>query len=292
MTSPLPGDGRLGRRFAGHDPQSRNYGVRELLPRTAVVRKPTFWPLPDGSFPLDQIREGSCEAHGFAQELAAGPVMIPGMTNEWARAYYQRIRATDRAMGNNFPDGATTLANMKTAKADNLITGYRWAFGVDDVVDTLCSVGPVCFGIDWLSGMYETVSGGRVNVGGQLVGGHFITALAYDVHPTWGPCILWLNSWGTSYGVPEPRLNARAGIGWLTLADLGSLLSRDGEAVVPADYFVAPQPLPVETLFYAARRSKIFHTACKYVHRDRLFPSFQAAVAAGLRPCRMCRPKP
>lgn len=290
MTTPTM-DGRLGRQPGSLVPENRNYGVRELIdPRGAVVRRPTFWPLPDGPFPLDQQAEGACEAFGFAQEQAAGPVVVPGMTNDWALAYYRRVQSTDRAMGNNFPDGATTLANMKTAKAEGLITGYRWAFGVHDVVDTLCSVGPVCVGIDWFASMYSTNPAGLVTVAGGVVGGHFILCAGYDEHPQWGPSVAWINSWGTGYGVAEPRLNAPRGVGWVPLDTLDALLRRDGEAVVPADFFA---PAPTMVTYVARRRSRVFHkVSCPMAPRGdrREFTTSAAAVAEGLRPCKVCRP--
>jgi hypothetical protein len=289
MTGPLNMDGRLGRQFVGYDERNRNFRVRELLP-TAVERKPTFWAMPDGPFPLDQKREGGCEAWGLAHELAAGPVMIQGMTNEWAHDYYQRIRATDHSMGNDFPEGATTPANMKTALSEKLITGYRWCFGVDDVADTLVVAGPVCLGIPWTSSMYSTAPDGRVVVSGSEVGGHFITLLAYDVHPAWGPVVGWLNSWGFQYGVSEPRLNVHKGIGWLTLPDLAKLLAADGEAVVPSDYF-AGKPA-VAPYFAGSMRAVTFHDQHPGIKRVREFQTFDEARAAGLRPCRICRPKP
>lgn len=235
----------LGRRFTGHDPRSRAFGVRPLL--GPPVRLPTFWSMPEGVWPLDQGSEGACTGYGIAHELAAGPVVIPDVDDAYARMRYQRNRAVDRELGNDFPDGATVLATMKAAQTDGLISGYRWCFGVDDVVDTVCTVGPVCLGIDWMSGMYDVGPGGRVLVEGALAGGHFITILGYDVHRVWGPCVLWLNTWGASYGVRENRLGVPAGVGWLTLPDLARLLAANGEAVIPADFFAAPEPTPAPT---------------------------------------------
>lgn len=287
----LPGQevpGRLGRRFAGHDEQSRSYGVRPLL--APVVRKPTFWALPAGPFPLDQGAEGACTAFGSAHELAVGPVQVPGITNQFAVELYRRIQATDRAMGNDWPDGASVLATMKTLKGEGRITGYRWAFSVDDIVDTLCSVGPVCLGVEWRYDMYVTKPGGKVSLTGQVVGGHFITAIAYDVHPQWGPVVGWLNSWGHEYGVADPRLNAPGGIGWITLADLAALLSRQGEAAVPADFFAQPSNDPATAPYFATRTGSVFHDKHPLLRRDRVFWTREDALRANLRPCLLCRP--
>jgi hypothetical protein len=272
----------LGRVFVGHDEQSRAYGLRPLL-ASRIQRKPTFWQMPAGPFPLDQGAEGACTGFGSAHELAAGPIQVPGITEEYALKLYKAYQATDRSMGNNFPDGATTLAAMKTLKNQGFISGYRWAFGIDDVVATICSVGPVCLGIEWRDGMYSTGSDGRVVTSGPVVGGHFITAVAYDVHYRYGPVIGWLNSWGASYGVADTRIGVRGGIGWIKVPDLADILSRDGEAVVPADLF-QPQK------YFAARRATTFHANHSGVSRDQLFSSREDAINTGLRPCKVCRP--
>lgn len=291
----LPGEeqpGTLGRRFAGHDERSREYGLRPLL-GARIERKPTFWALPQGSsvFPLDQGQEGACTAFGSEHEKAVGPIHISNVSNQSALALYREIQATDRSMGYNFPNGATTLAAMKTLKARGDISGYRWAFGIDDVVDTLCSFGPVCLGIEWRHNMYQTKSDGLVVSSGPVVGGHFITAVAYDVHPVHGPVVGWLNSWGKTYGIADKRLNATGGIGWIQVDTLRAILAADGEACVPSDFLQAqPSPAPTAKNYFAARGSITFHTKHNGIRRDREFATRDEALSRGLRPCRVCRP--
>lgn len=277
----------LGRRFAGHDERSRAYGVRPLL-ATQVQRKPTFWQMPDGPFPLNQQAEGACTAFGTAHELAVGPVQVPGMSESWALALYRRIQATDRAMGNHWDDGASVLATMKTAVADGLISGYRWCFGIGDVLDALM-VSPVCLGIEWRDNMYDTDNDGRVHATGTVVGGHFITLVAYDEHPDYGPVVGWLNSWGPTYGIPDSRIGVPGGVGWITVDDLADLLARDGEAVVPADH-LAPQPTPDPVC--VTKFGSVYHRpgAHLWLWCPRTYPSAEAARSAGFRPCSLCRP--
>ena len=199
----------------------------------------------DESYIADGVGVHNCSGFGMAHELAAGPVQIPGVTNAYALQRYERNRAVDRSLGNVFPDGATTLATMKAAQADGLISGYRWCFGIDDVMDALCSVGPVCLGIEWRDGMYETSKVGLVAVNGPIVGGHFITAVGYQNHPVFGAGVWWLNSWGPSYGIAHKQLNASGGAGFIRATTLASILSRDGEAVIPADFLpTGPTPTP------------------------------------------------
>jgi hypothetical protein len=231
----------------------------------------------------------------MSHELAAGPVIIPGVDYDYAMARYRRNQEEDRLMGYAFDEGATILGTMTAAKKDGLITEYRWCLGIDDVVDTVCSVGPVVLGIDWSSSMYSTRPGGLVTVSGSWVGGHCLTILGYDVHPQWGPCCLWLNSWGMDYGVAEPRLNAPGGIGWVPLQTLNYLLRRQGEAPVPSDFFATPTPPPPPPApkYFATKRGKVFHRMTHpLIKQTRLFNTYQEAVAASLRPCRLCRPQP
>ena len=304
-----PVDGRLGLRFAEHDERNKNYSVRPLLAnrRDAIIRRPTFWKLPtnNAEFPLDQAKEGACGPFSAYHELAVGPIEVPGITTKGAFEFYPRVQATDRAMGNNWPDGVSMLALAKTLKSEGRITQYRWAFGINDVLDTLIAVGPVTIGIEWRYNMYFTGSGGRVVMSGNVVGGHALTLVAYDIVdsqekadalklPMGTEIVGWLNSWGRGYGVADARLNAPGGIGWITVADLETLLSRQGEALVPTDFFAAspapPAPAAKDAPFFATATGRTFHDRHPGVDRNRVFFNRDDALRAGLRPCLICRP--
>ena len=278
----------LGRIFVGHDERNRSYGLRPFL-ASRVERKPTFWALPRGPFPLDQGEEGACEAFGLTHELAAGPIQVLGLSGDWALKYYERVRETDRLMGNHFPSGTTTLANMKTSVSEKLISGYRWCFGINDVLDALCSVGPVCLGVEWREGMYSTTRDGLVKRTGSVVGGHFITAVAYDIHPRYGPVVGWLNTWGKDYGVADSKIGVPGGVGWIPVNDLALLLQAQGEAVLPADFVTVLQPA-APAPFFASYKSATFHGKHSGVPRNREFASRNAAINEGFRPCKVCRP--
>lgn len=207
------------------DPRSRDYPIRALL-AAPVRRKAVKWGYP-ANFPLDQGEEGACVGFGWCAELGSAPVMY-ATTNPYAFAYYQAARQEDRAMGNNWAEGASVLAGAKVAKRAGMINEYRWAFGANDVIDTLVSKGPVVLGVNWYESMYSTDENGLVSVWGDVVGGHCITAIGYDPHKSGiGPCILWLNSWGPSYGT--------RGVGYLRVADLVRLLGEGGEACIATD---------------------------------------------------------
>jgi hypothetical protein len=263
------------------DPRSRNYPVRALLPRT-VERRQRIWALPD-HFPLDQGEEGACVGHGFAAELAADPIVVP-TDQAFAFELYEQARAQDRAMGFNFPAGATMLGGAKAAHAGGHISSYRWAFGPDDVIDTIVELSPVVLGIWWYDSMYQTDSRGLVDISGPRVGGHCILANGYlPNHPQFGECITWVNSWGPGYGIN--------GLGYVRLPDLARLLADQGEACIVVD--VAPKPVaPAAERVCASRFGYAFHRPGSHwwVPCPRMFPNREAATAEGLRACRLCKP--
>lgn len=213
-------------RIAHFDDRSREYGIRPLLARRPVPRRRTVWALPD-NFPLNQGEEGACVGFGWSAELASEPIMY-ATTTEYAFKYYRWAQAEDRRMGNHFSEGASVLAGARVARGIGMVGTYRWAFGLDDVIDTLVQKGPVVLGVNWYEGMYSTDDDGGVEISGRLVGGHCITAIGYEPeHPKFGPCVRWVNSWGPDYGVN--------GIGFIRVEDLGRLLREDGEACIATD---------------------------------------------------------
>lgn len=214
------------------DDRSRAYPVRAVIPER-VARTQKIWDVPADI--LDQGQEGACVGFGWADELAAAPVVakqLPGaptINNPYAMDLYHRAQAEDRAMGNNWSEGASVLAGAKAVGKLGLISEYRWAFGIDDVIDTIITHGPVVLGIPWTDGMYYTDPRGLVTTSGSIVGGHCLVAYGFVPNdPVFGAdMIWWLNSWGRSYGVQ--------GTGYIRATDLAGLLSQQGEACVPTD---------------------------------------------------------
>ncbi len=267
-------------RIPHFDERSRHFPVRAVMPRT-VERVKRIWPVTDVSFPLDQGAEGACVGFGWSGELSADPVRFD-TSNTTARELYEQARAIDRQMGNNWTEGASVLAGAKACVAQGKVGAYRWAFGIDDVIDTLVSTGPVVLGVNWHQSMYRTAAGGLVVVDGPIVGGHCILALGYwPAHPTHGDVVVWLNSWGPGYG--------ENGIGYISVAKLDQLLRAGGEACIATDVAL---PVPGGEV-WATRSGSTFHGGGArhwWATKSRVFPNRDAAVAAGLRPCRTCRP--
>lgn len=243
--------------FPRHDPESRNYAVRDLIGAT-VERKFTIWQCGQC---LDQGQEGACVGHGFTNDATAEPVPVdftvehfgnddeghpwPNDAQAFAFALYDWCRRHDEWKDQPH-EGTSVLTGAKGMKLLGLLLEYRWAFGVDDVIDTICAHGPVVLGIDWHEGMYDAPNG-ELRVSGPKVGGHCILAVGYDPAHKWAngtvsPAIALYNSWGEGWGIK--------GLAWISVTDLALLLSQDGEACVPvvrADpAVVTPEPAPVD----------------------------------------------
>lgn len=213
-----------------HDPRSLDYPVRAALPDT-VRRRRRKWFVPRPV--IDQGREGACVGFGWTNELRAEPVRVkfPDPT-AFAVGLYRQAQLVDEWAGEDY-SGTSVLAGAKVAQSLGYISGYRWAFGIDDVVDTLVTSGPVVLGIPWHESMYTTRPSGLVDVSGECVGGHCILATGYDpkkrfisegIRNTF-EAVRLRNSWGNDWGVD--------GDGWIRVTDLAALLKGEGEACVP-----------------------------------------------------------
>lgn len=224
-----------------HDPRSLAHPIRSLI--GTVRRRYVHWRT--NRYVLDQGSEGACVGFGWTCELMTAPAQVGGVMgvidgldpNSFARSVYQVAKTLDEWAGEDY-EGTSVLAGAKVVQGLRYIGSYRWAFGIDDVIDTLCSPaklggGPVVFGIPWFDSMYETRPSGLVEVGGRIVGGHCITGIGYhpnmqiDGEPGRHEVVIWQNSWGPTYG--------RRGKGYVKVADLEALLSSSygAEACVP-----------------------------------------------------------
>lgn len=222
---------------SNHDEESRNFPVSALA--SSVPRRAKLWR--PGRERLDQGREGACVGFAWTGELISSPNRTKLANGDgFALELYREAQRLDVWPGENY-SGTSVLAGAKASQKAGYIGEYRWAFGIEQVIDALISVGPVVIGIPWLSGMYETRPSGLVEVSGDVVGGHAITLTGY--HPRmrirgegWHirhEIIKWRNSWGKGYG--------RCGDGYIRKDDLARLLSQDGEACVPTQRFTSPR---------------------------------------------------
>lgn len=205
-----------------HDPRSRNFAaVRGLTP---TIRRTRTWSLRNPI--LDQGSEGACVGHGVINAVST-PRLRVELPNPQQTAFgmYYGSRFIDEWPGEEY-DGTSVLAGCKLAVNLGFASGYRWAFGAEEVAQTILDHGPVVIGIPWRDSMYDTKPNGLVEVSGSIVGGHCLVVTGFwRDHPLYdGPIFRWRNSWGLSYGI--------GGHGYVPLDQMSTLLAGEGEAAV------------------------------------------------------------
>lgn len=209
--------GRLGRHLH-FDERSRNFPVS--LPKGATIQTRT-WVRTLKAFNQGDL--GSCTGNGAAGVVCTEPYRQPGVrySEALARKIYSRATRDDTIVGAWPPKdtGSTVLGAMKALKDLKLAKGYHWCFGLDDVLKTLATLGPVEVGLSWYEGFDRPDKGGLVKIAGTVRGGHAFELLGVDAEKK----LVWaINSWGTDWG-----LQGRFAFAW---KDLDRLLHEDGEA--------------------------------------------------------------
>lgn len=205
------------------DPRSKGYGVRSEL--GSVERKTKVWKL---STNLDQEKEGCCVGAAFTHELMAPPFAHKGLDIEFARQkIYWEAQKIDQFPGGDYPgaspksQGTSVLAGVKVVQKLGYITEYRWAFNLDDLIDSVSSLGPAVMGVDWYSGMFQPDLWGYIAPTGKIEGRHAIMIKGVNVEKQ---RFRLHNSWGSSWGM--------AGDCYISWSDMEKLF-KNGEFVVP-----------------------------------------------------------
>lgn len=213
------------------DERSLNYPIRSTLSEeTAVSRR---WPCYTR---LDQDGVGACVGFGWAQELAADPVSVAGVNNDLGFRIYREAQKIDEWPGEAY-EGTSVLAGAKIVQQMGFMDEYRWAFGIQDVIDTLSQKGPVVFGVPWYDSMYAPKADGQMVIGGTAPGGHAFMGDEVDVERR---RIWMLNNWTRNWGID--------GRAWMTFEDWDRLLRQGGQACVPVKRSdpSGPPPIPPE----------------------------------------------
>jgi len=209
--------GRLGR-HVHFDERSRSFPV--MLAKGAII-KTHLWTRTVK--PFNQGDLGSCTGNGAVGVVSTAPYQQKGIryTEALAKKVYSRATQDDTIVGAWPPKdtGSTVLGAMKALKDLGLTKGYHWCFGLDDVLKTLSTLGPVEVGLNWYEGFDKPDAKGLVKIGGSVRGGHAFELLGVDAEKK----LVWaINSWGSDWG-----LEGRFAFSW---KDLDRLLHENGEA--------------------------------------------------------------
>lgn len=222
-TITLPHDPRLGRTLVSLDPRSRDYPARALFGANLPLRNKVW----SRTGAWDQGLTSQCVLYTVKGMIWTAPNRVqhplPKRRAIDPGVWYPLAQKIDPWPGEAPTyEGTSVLAGIKTGQREGFYSGYRWCFGIDDVLQTLTYHGPIAIGVSWYMSMFETDRSGWLKVDTQsgLAGGHAVELHGLDVRQK---AVIATNSWGPGWGV-----RGRFRIKW---DDLEKLLHDNGEAV-------------------------------------------------------------
>jgi len=183
---------------------------------------------------LNQGKEGCCVSMGLAHELMTPACSLdPDTTNlPWCvNNIYYPAQDIDPFPGSARPgaspcyEGTTLDAGLTVLKNKGLISGWRNAEDINDLLRSWSYYRPPVFALRWLSGMSRPDRTGRVRYIGKQEGGHCLCGASIEISRWWfSSTKLWLQqSWGPDHGK-----NGRV---WISIADLELAINDNGQVV-------------------------------------------------------------
>ena len=210
-------------------PDERNMKYRAVAAPDAqnVTRRTHFT---DQCF--DQKDTPMCVSYSGIGAMVASPVR--NFPNISFADFYKLCQKSDRWPGEDY-DGSSIHGGCIALKSLGLISEYRWATTVDEVVDYVLTKGPMWIGTTWHNSMFKPDKNGFLHPEGGEAGGHAYLIIGCN-RETKGPngaigaCTI-VNSWGRRWG-KEDRAGNKNGRALITFDTLKTLLDDDGEAAV------------------------------------------------------------
>ncbi|QXN74245.1 cysteine protease [Gordonia phage ObLaDi] len=219
--SVIAGSPRRFGRLVEHDERSRAYGLA-ISPRTAPHS--VLW---ESTAPVwDQGELGACTGHALVaviNTVRSNTGRTDYLTAADAEAIYSAATEVDDFEGSWPPadTGSSGLAACKAGVARGLLSGYRHAFGLNQLLIALHG-GPVSVGTVWFDGMNEPDAQGFLHAQGEELGGHQYAVVGSNIEHGY---LTIQNSWGSGWG---ERGRAR-----ITFTDFAALLDAEGDVTVP-----------------------------------------------------------
>lgn len=144
---------------------------------------------------LDQGDTPHCVGFAGAQWGNTLPINDKFVNDDGHKFYYQ-CKVFDGEP--NEENGSTSRSLAKTLKSAGRLNTYAFAATIDEAIQWIMTNGPVLFGTDWYTGMFEPNSRGFVEPTGNIEGGHMYLAIGYNPLTE---VIEYLNSWSDMWGL-------------------------------------------------------------------------------------------
>lgn len=180
---------------------------------------------------MDQGATSECVGYSGVKYLTTAPVYNKPLD---PHELYKECQRTDEWPGEDY-DGTSVRGLFKALKRRGLVSGYKWAFEYELVVNHILTAGPVVMGTVWPMEMFTPDRHGYIEPKGEDAGGHawlIIGANRNRRNPdgTRG-AVRMINSWGDGW--------AQNGRAWITFNNLDWLIKEDGEACVATEVKMA-----------------------------------------------------
>lgn len=205
-------------------PDDRDYPVISLLGASPTTLTEKFWW--DDGWWGNQGETSECTAYSWThwmEDNALNQPLLESLSHPlWnVDAFYTKLQKNDGIAGVGY-DGSTVRAGAKVLRELNILEEYRWAKTIDEMSQSILTIGPVVCGTSWYQGMFSPNSAGFIRPTGGIAGGHAYVINGVDTVKKY---FRIKNSWGRDYGV-----NGHA---YISFDDFATLMYMNGDVCVP-----------------------------------------------------------
>jgi hypothetical protein len=220
-------------RLEVQDHRDLNYGISSFLMSAPRITEKFWWA---NGWWGDQGTTSHCVAYSWSHWIEDGPVIQDSIPDRKRplfdpREFYKTCQLVDQWPGENY-SGTSVRAGARVLKDTGVITEYRWAFNIDEIIMTLLTIGPMVVGTKWYDKMQEPNNKGLIRPKGRRMGGHAYILNGVDVNREY---FRIKNSWGLNWG--------DRGHAYIKFRDFEKLFNDGGEACIAAEVKINQVPL-------------------------------------------------